>query len=93
MVGGFHLMVSLVWVCLHYILLRKKIYISKFFLLSLLGFCSDSFEPGTGMIKCRTFLPTKIDTNNSSIKDIQCGKTFSAFITNKNEVKYFIFIF
>jgi len=53
----------------------------------ILGFCSDSFEPGTGMIKCRTFLPTKIETKKSIIKDVQCGKTFTAFITNKSEVK------
>lgn len=55
-----------------------------------LGFCSDSFEPGTGMVKCRTFQPTKIETQKLYIKDIQCGKTFTSFITNKNEVKCLI---
>ena len=54
------------------------------------GFCSDSFEPGTGMIKCRTFLPSKIDFKGTNLKDIQCGKTFSTFISNKNEVNSLI---
>jgi alpha-tubulin suppressor-like RCC1 family protein len=36
------------------------------------------------MIRCRTFLPKKIEIKGN-IKDLQCGKTFSTFISNKNE--------
>ena len=46
-----------------------------------LGFCEDSFELGTGLIKARIFTPQKITAlQNKKILDIQCGKTFSMFI-------------
>ena len=46
-----------------------------------LGFCEDSFELGTGLIKSRIFTPQKITSlQNKKITDIQCGKTFSMFI-------------
>ena len=48
-----------------------------------LGFCEDSFEIGTGLSKSRIFTPQKIKTfdNLAKIRDIQCGKTFSMFIS------------
>lgn len=52
-----------------------------------LGFCEDSFEPGTGLTKSRKFTPEIIDyLENEKIKDIKCGKTFSMFINDKNEL-------
>ena len=53
-----------------------------------LGFCEDSFEMGTGLSKSRVFTPKKIKTfeNKSLISDIQCGKTFSMFISNIGEL-------
>ena len=63
-----------------------------------LGFCEDSFEPGQGLIQSRIFEPQLIKTfkeynlNNthsySSIKinDIECGKTFSMFLSSKNNI-------
>ena len=52
-----------------------------------LGFCEDSFEPGTGMIKSRIFEPTLIENlNNNKIIDISSGKTFSMFINEKKEL-------
>jgi len=52
-----------------------------------LGFCEDSFEPGTGLTKSRKFTPEFIDyLENEKIIDIKCGKTFSMFINDKNEL-------
>ena len=54
-----------------------------------LGFCEDSFEPGTGLTKSRIFVPHLInnyDEENEKIIDIKCGKTFSMFINDKNEL-------
>ena len=63
-----------------------------------LGFCEDSFEPGQGLIQSRIFEPQLIKTfkeynlNNthsySSIKinDIECGKTFSMFLSSTNNL-------
>ena len=52
-----------------------------------LGFCEDSFEPGTGLTKSRKFTPEIIySLENEKIIDIQCGKTFSMFINDKNEL-------
>ena len=52
-----------------------------------LGFCEDSFEPGTGLTKSRRFTPEIIDyLENEKIIDIKCGKTFSMFINDKNEL-------
>ena len=48
------------------------------------GFCEDSFEPGTGLIKSRKFTPIKIDIKD--IVDIQCGKTFSMIINKNREL-------
>ena len=48
------------------------------------GFCEDSFEPGSGLIKSRKFTPKKINIKN--IIDIQCGKTFSMIINKNNEL-------
>ena len=47
-----------------------------------LGFCEDSFELGTGLSNSRIFTPKKIESfeKDVSIKDVQCGKTFSMFI-------------
>ena len=49
-----------------------------------LGFCEDSFEPGKGLINSRRMVPEKININ--SIKEIQCGKTFSMFINKENKL-------
>ena len=54
-----------------------------------LGFCEEFFEPGTGMIKSRKLIPVQItnfDGENCLIKDICCGKTFSMFINDKDEL-------
>jgi alpha-tubulin suppressor-like RCC1 family protein len=51
-----------------------------------LGFCEDSFEPGQGMQRCRIPEPVIIPNGGNTIIDIQCGKTFSLFITKKYEV-------
>jgi len=53
-----------------------------------MGICEDSFEPGQGMAQCRVLEPKQIDMNSTRIIDVQCGKTFSTFITNKHEVIY-----
>jgi alpha-tubulin suppressor-like RCC1 family protein len=52
-----------------------------------IGICEDSFEPGQGMARCRILEPRLIETYSSRIINIQCGKTFSTFITEKHEVK------
>ena len=52
-----------------------------------LGFCEDSFEPGTGLTKSRIFTPQLIkELEDEKIIDIKCGKTFSMFINDKNEL-------
>ena len=53
-----------------------------------LGFCEDSFELGQGLSKSRVFTPRKIETfeNKALIDDIECGKTFSMFISSKREL-------
>ena len=52
-----------------------------------LGFCEDSFEPGTGLTKSRIFTPEIIHSlEKEKIIDIKCGKTFSMFINDKNEL-------
>ena len=52
-----------------------------------LGFCEDTFEPGYGTQLSRKFTPQYIkDLESDNIKDIHCGKTFSMFINNKNEI-------
>ena len=66
-----------------------------------LGFCEDYYEPGEGLIKSRIFEPQLIHTfkdyNNNNkaisynynimkIKEIKCGKTFSMFISNNNDL-------
>ena len=49
-----------------------------------LGFCEDSFEPGKGLVKSRRMIPEKM--NLASIKDIQCGKTFTMLINKDNKL-------
>ena len=53
-----------------------------------LGFCEDSFEIGKGLSKSRIFTPKKIKSfeNKTLINDIQCGKTFSMFISTNGEL-------
>ena len=52
-----------------------------------LGFCEDSFEPGTGLYKSRKFIPEYINyLEDEYIIDIKCGKTFTMFINDKNEL-------
>ena len=52
-----------------------------------LGFCEDSFEPGTGLTKSRIFTPHLIkELDEEKIIDVKCGKTFSMFINDKNEL-------
>ena len=53
-----------------------------------LGFCEDSFEIGSGLSKSRIFTPQEIRTfeNKTLITEIQCGKTFSMFISNIGEL-------
>ena len=52
-----------------------------------LGFCEDTFEPGYGTQLSRKFTPQYVkDLETDNIIDIHCGKTFSMFINNKNEI-------
>ena len=52
-----------------------------------LGFCEDTFEPGYGTQLSRKFTPQYIKyLENENITDIQCGKTFTMFTNNKNEI-------
>ena len=47
-----------------------------------LGFCEDSFEPGTGLTKSRIFTPHLVKgLDEEKIIDVKCGKTFSMFIS------------
>ena len=50
-----------------------------------LGFCEDTFEPGTGMSKCRVFEPRLVNSL-PEIRDISAGGTYSMFITEKKEI-------
>jgi alpha-tubulin suppressor-like RCC1 family protein len=50
------------------------------------GFCADSFEPGTGQIHSRILTAKQIIFENHKITDIECGKTFSTFLTSNSEV-------
>ena len=52
-----------------------------------LGFCEDSFEPGSGLYNSRKFEPEYIKyLEEEKIIDIKCGKTFTMFINDKNEL-------
>ena len=51
-----------------------------------LGFCEDSFEPGTGLTKSRILLPQMVHTFTEEVKEIQCGKTFTMMITKNNQL-------
>ena len=52
-----------------------------------LGFCEDTFEPGLGTQLSRKFTPQYIkNLENENIIDINCGKTFSMFISDKKEI-------
>ena len=52
-----------------------------------LGFCGESFEPGLSAQMSRKFTPQYLKSlEDSNIKDIQCGKTFTMFINDKKEV-------
>jgi hypothetical protein len=51
-----------------------------------IGICEDSFEPGQGMMRCRINLPQVIEVEGNKVIDVQCGKTFSTFITDRYEV-------
>ena len=51
-----------------------------------LGFCEDSFEPGTGLTKSRILLPQMVHTFTEEVKEIQCGKTFTMMITKSNQL-------
>ena len=50
-----------------------------------LGFCEDSFEPGTGMNNCRIFEPRLINSL-PEIREIKAGGTYSMFISEKKEI-------
>ena len=50
-----------------------------------LGFCEDTFEPGTGMSKCRVFEPRLVNSL-PEIRKISAGGTYSMFITEKKEI-------
>ena len=52
-----------------------------------LGFCEDTFEPGLGTQLSRKFTPQYVkNLENEDIIDINCGKTFSMFISDKKEI-------
>ena len=52
-----------------------------------LGFCEDSFEPGEGLKNSMRYKPEIIEALfEDTISDIKCGKTFSMFIDNKEEL-------
>ena len=52
-----------------------------------LGFCEDNFEPGLASQMSRKFTPQYLKSlEDTNIKDIQCGKTFTMFINDKKEV-------
>jgi len=54
-----------------------------------LGFCADCFPYGEGLQKSRVFTPTIIkdfDKNNNAIAKVFCGKTFTIFLNQKDEL-------
>ena len=54
-----------------------------------LWFCADCFPYGEGLQKSRVFTPTIIkdfDKNNSAIAKVFCGKTFTIFLNQKEEL-------
>ena len=52
-----------------------------------LGFCEDSFEPGLAAQLSRKFTPQYLKSlEDTNIKDVQCGKTFTMFINDKKDV-------
>ena len=52
-----------------------------------LGFCEDSFEPGLASQMSRRFTPQYIKSlEDTSIRDIQSGKTFTMFISERRQV-------
>ena len=54
-----------------------------------LGFCEDQFPPGEGMQKTRIFTPTLVnefDSKNNKIAKVYCGKTFTIFVNEKDEL-------
>ena len=54
-----------------------------------LGFCEDQFPPGEGMQKTRIFTPTllnEFETKNNKISKVYCGKTFTIFVNEKDEL-------
>ena len=54
-----------------------------------LGFCEDCFPYGEGLQKSRVFTPTIIqefDKNNLGIVKVFCGKTFTIFLNQKDEL-------
>ena len=54
-----------------------------------LGFCEDYFPSGEGMQKSRVFTPTVVkefDKKNIRISKIFCGKTFTIFLSKKDEL-------
>ena len=51
-----------------------------------LHFCEDSYEPGTGMSKSRVLTPQLMFTFTEKVKTVKCGKTFTMFITDNDEL-------
>ena len=54
-----------------------------------LGFCEDQFPPGEGMQKTRIFTPTLVnefEIKNNKISKVYCGKTFTIFVNEKDEL-------
>ena len=54
-----------------------------------LGFCEDCFPYGEGLQKSRVFTPTVIkefDKNHINIKKVFCGKTFTVFLSQKEDL-------
>ena len=54
-----------------------------------LGFCADCFPYGEGLQKSRVFTPTimkEFDKNNNCITKVFCGKTFTIFLNQKDEL-------
>ena len=51
-----------------------------------LHFCEDSYEPGTGMSKSRVLTPQLVFTFTEKVKTVKCGKTFTMFITDNDEL-------
>ena len=54
-----------------------------------LGFCEDCFPYGEGLQKSRVFTPTVVkefDKNHIKIKKVFCGKTFTVFLSQKEDL-------